>query len=82
MFSDVDGNKKAFVDCDKLYKFIKPPTSILSLKGGHPMVSYTVMQIQTKSKESETVSEWSLYTANVLSAESTDECLRTKSQDN
>ena len=46
------------------------------------MVSYTVMQIQTKSKESETVSEWSLYTANVLSAESTDECMRTKSKDN
>ena len=61
LFSDVNGKKTAFVDCDQLYKFIQPPTSILSLKGGYPMVSYTVMQIQTISKESETVSERLLY---------------------
>ena len=56
LFADVNGKKATFVDCKKLNKFIKPPTSILSLKGGHPLVCNTVLQINTLCKESEHVS--------------------------
>ena len=48
----VNGKKVALVDCDdnKLKKFTKPPPSILSLKGGHPMVSYIFLQIKCIAK--------------------------------
>ena len=51
VFADVNGKKTTLIDCKTLKKFFKPPPSILSLKGGYPMVSYTMLQINTQSKE-------------------------------